>query len=76
MPLRLRGDIALPRAYIYCRRKGANDAFRSFADRLRDEPGWRFDEMDASHSPNITAPDALAELLDDIVSSTDQSHRS
>ena len=34
-----------------------------FADRFRDDPGWRFHAMDASHSPNITAPEALAALL-------------
>jgi hypothetical protein len=26
--------------------------------------GWRYFEIDASHSPNVTAPDALMALLD------------
>ena len=31
--------------------------------RFKDDPQWRFIEMDASHSPNITAPEALTEIL-------------
>jgi hypothetical protein len=30
-------------------------------------PGWTAHEIDASHSPHITAPEALAELLDGII---------
>lgn len=40
--------------------------FAQFAARFRDAPGWRFHAMDASHSPNITAPEALAALLHSI----------
>jgi hypothetical protein len=39
------------------------DVFRPFAERAKSEPGWRYHEIDASHSPHITAPDALATLL-------------
>jgi hypothetical protein len=30
---------------------------------FRDDPTWRFDALGASHSPNITAPDALTATL-------------
>ncbi len=53
----------LPRSYIYCRRAAPGDVFRQFAERARQEPGWRLFELDASHSPNVTVPEALAELL-------------
>jgi pimeloyl-ACP methyl ester carboxylesterase len=62
--LRLRnGPLTLPRSYIHCSGKIGHDSFRQFADRLRDAPGWRFFEMAASHSPHITAPGRLAEIL-------------
>lgn len=56
------GALTLPRAYIYCKRKEGGDAFAQFR-RLKDEPGWDYAEMDASHSPNITAPSELVDLL-------------
>ena len=56
----------LPKTYIYCTRPAPGDIFRQFADRARSERGWRYFEIDASHSPHITAPDALATLLDKI----------
>ena len=58
-----RGTPPFPRSYIHCTKKIGHDVFRQFADRFRDDPGWRFHAMDASHSPNITAPEALAALL-------------
>ncbi|HEY2188469.1 MAG TPA: alpha/beta fold hydrolase [Caldimonas sp.] len=56
----------LPRAYIYCSRFGPGDVFRKFADRARAEKGWRYDELDASHNPQITMPETLATLLHEI----------
>ena len=68
MPVQLRGaDITLPRSYIYCKRIPPGDPFRPFAERAKSEPGWRYFEIDASHSPHVTAPDALAALLQTIV---------
>jgi pimeloyl-ACP methyl ester carboxylesterase len=68
-PVRL-SDVAitLPRSYIYCKRIAPGDPFRQFAERARSETGWRTYEIDASHSPHVTAPDALAALLQAIVS--------
>jgi pimeloyl-ACP methyl ester carboxylesterase len=62
-PLKLRnGDAKLPRTYIYCQRKTAEDTFRQFAERAQRER-WGYHEIDASHSPHVTAPDALSLLL-------------
>jgi pimeloyl-ACP methyl ester carboxylesterase len=54
----------LPRTFVYCTRLAPGDVFGPFARRARTEPGWRCLEIDASHSPNVTAPAALADLLD------------
>jgi pimeloyl-ACP methyl ester carboxylesterase len=63
-PIRLSGATrTLPRSYIHCTRKEGPDVFRQFADRFRDDLAWRFQAMDASHSPNVTAPEALAGVL-------------
>jgi pimeloyl-ACP methyl ester carboxylesterase len=67
-PVRLqRGDTKLPRAYIYCKRSTPEDTFRQFADRAVREK-WDYREIDASHSPHITAPGALFALLTSIAS--------
>jgi pimeloyl-ACP methyl ester carboxylesterase len=69
-PLHLaRGETALPRTYVYCTRIAPGDVFRPFAERARQEAGWRAHELDASHSPNVTAPAALARLLETIIGS-------
>lgn len=52
-----------PRSYIHCTKKVGPDVFKQFADRFRNAPDWRFQEMDASHSPNVTEPALLATLL-------------
>jgi pimeloyl-ACP methyl ester carboxylesterase len=68
MPLKMRGgELTLPRSYIYATRATAADTFRPFAERAKSEPGWRYYELDASHSPNVTAPEALMALLEKIV---------
>jgi pimeloyl-ACP methyl ester carboxylesterase len=56
----------LPRSYIYCTRIAPDDTFGQFAKRFRSDPAWQLFEIDASHSPNVTAPEALARLLDRI----------
>ncbi len=57
----------LPKTYIYCTRPAPGDIFRQFGERARSDRGWRYFEIDASHSPHITAPEVLATLLDKIV---------
>jgi hypothetical protein len=56
----------LPRSYIYCTRFSPGDVFRQFADRARQDPAWQYREMDASHNPHITAPDALTSILNEL----------
>ena len=58
---------AAPRSYIYCTRIAPADTFGQFAKRAKSEPGWRYFEIDASHSPNVTAPESLMTLLEKIV---------
>ena len=68
MPLKLHGgELTLPRNYIYATRATPADTFRPFAERAKSEAGWRYHELDASHSPNVTAPEALMALLEKIV---------
>jgi pimeloyl-ACP methyl ester carboxylesterase len=65
-PIRLTGAVErLPRTYIYCKQPRPGDVFRPFAERAQAE-GWQCLEIDASHNPHITAPDALAAMLHDI----------
>ncbi len=60
-----RGEPAIPRHYIYCSRHTPDDRFRQFYERAGRE-GWSRYEIDASHNPHITAPEALADLLESI----------
>ncbi|HEX2651970.1 MAG TPA: alpha/beta hydrolase [Burkholderiales bacterium] len=65
--IRLTGAVErLPRTYIYCTKSRPGDVFRQFRDRASKEKGWTCIDLDASHSPNVTAPEALAEVLDSI----------
>ena len=61
------GKLTLPRSYIYATRITPADTFGQFAKRTRNEAGWRYYEIDASHSPNVTAPEPLMALLEKIV---------
>jgi pimeloyl-ACP methyl ester carboxylesterase len=70
-PLMLQhGDLSLPRSYIRATRN-AGGPFGKFADRARSEPGWRYYEIDASHSPNVTAPEALMKVLNVVIAERD-----
>jgi hypothetical protein len=60
------GEPSAPRSYIYAKRITPADTFGQFAARARSEPGWRYFEIDASHSPNVTAPTALMKVLREI----------
>jgi pimeloyl-ACP methyl ester carboxylesterase len=61
------GEPSLPRSYIYATRITPADTFGPFAKRAKSEAGWRYFEIDASHSPGVTAPEALMTLLEKIV---------
>ena len=66
-PLALsRPEGRVPRTFIRCARLGPQDTFGPFAERARTETGWTVREMDASHNPHITAPEALAAILCEI----------
>jgi pimeloyl-ACP methyl ester carboxylesterase len=61
------GEPSLPRSYIYATRISPADTFGPFARRTKGEAGWGYHEIDASHTPNVTAPEALMALLQKIV---------
>jgi pimeloyl-ACP methyl ester carboxylesterase len=56
-----------PRYYIYAKRSGPGDVFRQFGDRAQREAGWSYHEIEASHNPHITCPEALMVLLTQIM---------
>ena len=60
------GPLGLPRSYIYATRITPADTFGRFAAHAKGDPAWRYHEIDASHSPNVTAPEALMSLLQQI----------
>jgi len=63
-PLRLQnGPLTLPRSYIQAM-KYPHGPFGQFAARAKQEAGWKTYEIDASHSPNVTAPEALMTVLE------------
>jgi pimeloyl-ACP methyl ester carboxylesterase len=66
-PLRLEAELNLPRAYIHCTRYADKKPFAQFASRANNDAGWRVYELDASHSPNVTAPAALVAVLQQIL---------
>src|SRR6267154_4911184 len=58
------GALTLPRSYIYATRITPADTFEPFARRAKNDPAWRYFEIDASHAPNVTAPEVLMALLE------------
>src|SRR6185312_1988844 len=60
------GPLTLPRSYIYATRITPADTFGPFARHAKNDPAWNYHEIDASHSPNVTAPEALMALLQKI----------
>jgi pimeloyl-ACP methyl ester carboxylesterase len=64
--LLLSAPLTLPRSYIYATRIPPADTFGPFAKMTRSDPAWRYYEIDASHSPNVTAPEALMTMLETI----------
>ena len=69
-PAKLTGAVdKLPRSYIYCTKARPGDVFRQFRERAHQE-GWQCFDIEASHSPNVTAPDALSEILERIAAAS------
>ena len=66
-PLRLEAALTVPRVFIHCTRYADKKPFAQFAKRAQTEAGWRCCDLDASHSPNVTAPAALMALLQRIL---------
>jgi pimeloyl-ACP methyl ester carboxylesterase len=64
--LKLNAPLTLPRSYIYATRITPADTFGPFAKMTKNDPAWRYYEIDASHSPNVTAPEALMAMLEKI----------
>jgi hypothetical protein len=62
-PALFTAELNLPRAYIHCTRYADKKPFAQVASRANGEAGWQAYELDASHSPNMTAPIALMEVL-------------
>jgi pimeloyl-ACP methyl ester carboxylesterase len=55
------------RSYIQCMRYATQGPFSQFVPRAKSESGWKSYELDASHSPNITAPESLVKLLNQVI---------
>ena len=66
-PIHLQAKVTLPRSYIQCMRYADQGPFGQFAARAKRD-GWPLYELDASHIPNVTAPGALVEILQKILS--------
>ena len=64
-PLKLSAEPSAPRTYVYCSKIGIGDTFRQFYERAQRE-NWRTFEIDASHNPHITNPQALLDILNQI----------
>ncbi len=62
-PLQLQAELTLPRAYIHCTRYADQKPFAQFANRAQRDAGWQVHDLDASHSPNVTAPTAFMDAL-------------
>ena len=60
-------EIKVPKAYIYCLRIGPGDMFGRFAEHAKTSNDWAYREIDASHSPNITAPAELLDILEGLL---------
>jgi pimeloyl-ACP methyl ester carboxylesterase len=63
--LRLSAEPSCPRTYIYAKKAGIGDTFRQFAERAKRE-GWHTVELDSSHNPHITTPQALLAILNEV----------
>lgn len=58
------------RVYIRCRR-WPNSSFDRYASHAQSSPGWDYYQLDSSHVPYITDPDALSAILLKLASASD-----
>lgn len=58
--------LRLPQTYIYCTKTAPGDMFGPFARAAKAAPGWHYYELESSHNPHITTPEALARILTEI----------
>jgi pimeloyl-ACP methyl ester carboxylesterase len=61
------GGARLPRSFVYCS-DPPTGSFGQFAERLRNDPAWRFYELRTGHDCMITDPDGVARVLLDAAS--------
>ena len=66
--IQLSAEPTCPRHYVYALQFGPVDRFGPFRDRAAAEDGWTLHKIDATHSPNITAPHTLSGIIQDILS--------
>jgi hypothetical protein len=59
----LKGGYRGPRRYIWCSGYSPS-TFRPFAERLRNDPAWRYDELPTHHYPHVSMPRETAQLLE------------
>jgi hypothetical protein len=67
-PLKLaRGETTLPRAYVYCtvgKEPGGHQARR--AERVKNDPRWKYFELNTGHNLHYTAPEETVRILDEL----------
>jgi pimeloyl-ACP methyl ester carboxylesterase len=65
--LNLQTMALLSHVYIHCTQKPDYDFFAQFAQRFQIQSGWRVFELPTGHTPQVTMPRELADLLVTIV---------
>ena len=59
-----RGETTLPRAFLYCTiGKEPGSAQVARADRIRNDPRWRFFELNTGHNLHYSAPQETVAVL-------------
>jgi pimeloyl-ACP methyl ester carboxylesterase len=56
------GGASLPRSFVYCS-SPPSGSFGQFAERLRNDPAWRYYELKTAHDCMITDPEGVARVL-------------
>lgn len=61
--LSLAGRYRGPQRFVFCSGYSPS-TFRTFAERLRGDPAWRYDELPTHHYPQVSMPRETAQLLE------------